>query len=169
MGHKVSLFIATPSVLGAFRRACPVAMAFRLGRRPDLAALPLTEDVLDRLHASYGTGEWLSTGAMLTTTDLELAARASRAGPLAYVETDYFGGEGGQAAILWRGGERVLGPAAIRAESEHARPRQFWPINAALRGFGIAAAPGLDEFDTLGLGEYRSNEALMAAARPVDS
>ena len=49
------------------------------------------------LHAAYGTGDWLEEGALLTATDLAFAASASRAAPLAYLQTDIFGSEGEQS------------------------------------------------------------------------
>ena len=32
------------------------------------------------------------------------------------------------------------------------------PINQALKMMGVKAKPGMDEFDTVGLGRYRTNE-----------
>lgn len=39
-------------------------------------------------------------------------------------------------------------------------PSCFGGIDAALRHLGVVAAPGLDEFDTVGLGRHRSFPAL---------
>ncbi|WP_410875711.1 hypothetical protein [Nocardia sp. A7] len=59
----------------------------------------------------------------------------------AVICTDYFAGVGDQ----W--GAACLAGGAIRSVSS---------INAALRILGITAAPGLDEFDTIGLAHHRS-------------
>ena len=61
----------------------------------------------------------------------------------AIIETDYFGGAGSQAAALYIRTHRANGDAAS--------------INDVLRMLGIVAAPGLDEFDTIGLAAHRSN------------
>ncbi len=48
------------------------------------------------------------------------------------------------------------------------RPRTLWPINAVLRGLGRRAEVGLDEFDAIGLGAYRSLDAILKRAQQVD-
>lgn len=59
----------------------------------------------------------------------------------AVIMSDYFGGVGDQWAIAFEG-ERALTPVAS--------------VNAALRELGVVRAQGLDEWDTIGLGNYRS-------------
>lgn len=65
---------------------------------------------------------------------------------LAYVETDYFGGAGTQAGILYKDGK----PAAPQS-GEGA-------INALLKELGVWCFPSKDEFDMLELGKYRHME-----------
>lgn len=65
---------------------------------------------------------------------------------LAYIETDYFGGTGTQAGILYENGK----PAAPK-NGEGA-------INALLKELGVWRKPDKDEFDMLGLGKYRHME-----------
>ena len=43
----------------------------------------------------------------------------SAAGPVAYVEADYFGGVGSQRAVLWLRGEVVLGPLGVAPGQPH--------------------------------------------------
>lgn len=73
---------------------------------------------------------------------LELVARMTGrpSPPFVVVYTDYFGGVGGQVAVAYREG------APLDTDGT---------INDALRGLGVVATPGLDEFDTVGLGRYR--------------
>ncbi|MEV0363078.1 hypothetical protein [Nocardia fusca] len=67
---------------------------------------------------------------------------ATRPAPtFAVVVTEYFGGAGGQAAVVSVDG----GPI-----------RPVDNINSALRVLGVIAAPGSDEFDTVGLSGHRS-------------
>ncbi|MCI9508150.1 MAG: hypothetical protein HFF10_00175 [Angelakisella sp.] len=61
--------------------------------------------------------------------------------------TTYFSGHGTQAAVLLEGGEVVLGP--VEGEGT---------INRVLRALGVVSQAGKDEFDTLGLGNYRHME-----------
>lgn len=60
----------------------------------------------------------------------------------AIIQTDYFGGAGGQYAHVYRGGTNV-DPAGIRT------------INQALRYMGVTAMNGQDEFDSIGLSQIR--------------
>lgn len=168
MSHAVSLFVGPLPALRVIAAASPRARIFALSASASAASylvLPLTEDVHDDIHAAFGTGDWLDNGPMLSSSDLALAQRASRGTALAYVETDYFGGQGRQNAVLWRDGTLVLQPAELPSGSS--RSRSLWPINAVLRGLGVSAALGHDEFDTLGVGRWRSNEAIIAEAVEV--
>jgi hypothetical protein len=68
----------------------------------------------------------------------------SAVAPVAYIEAEFFGGTGGQSAVAWSGGSRVLGPL-------HAQEA----INETLRFLGVRADGARDEFDAVGLGRYR--------------
>ena len=168
MAHRIRLFIGHASALVGFQAIVEAAQLFRLSAAGDVAVLPVDDHMSDALHAVYGTGEWLDAPAMmLTTTDIAFAGRQSQMAPIAYVETDYFGGGGTQSALAWVGGALVLKPMTVDAAAQRRRPAMTWPINAALRTIGIKAAPSMDEFDTVGLGRFRSNEAIIAAAFPL--
>ncbi|BAZ18387.1 hypothetical protein NIES4071_102720 (plasmid) [Calothrix sp. NIES-4071] len=65
----------------------------------------------------------------------------------AIIVTDYFGGIGTQAAALYKG-------ETLITDDEHAF--DYGSINQVLRGLGVKATRGLDEFDTIGLSNYRS-------------
>lgn len=61
----------------------------------------------------------------------------------AVIQSDYFGGHGEQWAIAYEG-ERSLLPANAT-------------VNSALRLLGVERTPGNDEWDTIGLADYRHN------------
>ena len=63
---------------------------------------------------------------------------------IAYVEAEYFGGEGGQIAVIWENNkrEKVLDYGQNK-------------INEVLKDFGVIAENGGDEFSTLGFGLHR--------------
>ena len=69
---------------------------------------------------------------------------------VAHIETDYFGGSGYQAATLFINGKEVYSKS-----SEH--EFRVSPINDVLKLMGVNKT-SLDEFDTIGLGNYRSND-----------
>lgn len=63
---------------------------------------------------------------------------------LTYVETDYFGGVGTQAGVLYENGRAAIGPR-----------RGSGTINILLEELGVWCYPDKDEFDMLELGKYR--------------
>lgn len=78
-----------------------------------------------------------------------LAAATEAGGGLAYVETEYFGGQGEQSAMAFVDGREAMAPQRSRGGGG--------PINQALRRIGVVRGAD-DEFDTVGLGERRSME-----------
>lgn len=78
-------------------------------------------------------------------------------GQIVYLETEYFGGFGSQAAAVFEAGAVVF-EAATPVGYEGISPDD--PINSALRILGVTANQSLDEFDAVGLGEFRDLETL---------
>lgn len=78
---------------------------------------------------------------------LKLLNSLRTAGRIAYIEAEYFGGEGTQAHILIdKDGEVKTAIATSDA------------INEALKWFGVQSVGKADEFDTIGLGRYRDTD-----------
>lgn len=88
-------------------------------------------------------------------------------GPALYLETDYFGGRGRQAAALFDGGlvmwtRHVSGPGRTRRSwlsriLDGLAPSRS-PINDGLAGLGVVPPRGMDAFDYLGMDRFRSIE-----------
>lgn len=167
MAHNVRLLAGSARVLGAYTALHPMARMFALTSKANVLVLPLEDDLHDALHRIYGTGEWLDGPPLISTGDMAFAARASMAGPLAFLETSYFGGAGHQAAVVWKEGVLAMGPVSIKAADHERRPASLWPINAALRSLGVAAVEGDDEFQSFGLHFYRSNESIWSMAQQI--
>jgi len=80
---------------------------------------------------------------------LEILSEMSRGGRIAYFETEYSGGLGGQGAIVFDDTRVAYGPCWA----------DKGPINSALKMLGVRVTPpAIDEFDTLKLGRYRMTE-----------
>lgn len=90
----------------------------------------------------------------LTPELIQWCATQSSLGPVAYVETRYFAGEGGQGAVLFSDGQVEWGPANGRSG----------PINNVLALLGVVARGRSDAFDTVGLGWHRMNDGWRNAA-----
>lgn len=70
---------------------------------------------------------------------------------IAKIRTDYFGGSGEQSAQLFVNNKKVYDKS----------DEQDWsaqPINDVLKMMGVERIGNFDEFDTIGLGSYRTNE-----------
>jgi hypothetical protein len=147
MGHCIQIIVAEAAVAARLVQRWPGAttVALPLG----YCALPLTEPLYDALAAALPPGAADAGDVRFARAPdgvgLEFAAASREVGPLAYLETNYFGGAGSQVAGAWRDGE-------VRAleYSTHTGP-----IDAALRVLGVTPAPGQDAFDALGLGAFR--------------
>ena len=124
------------------------ARCVRLGGA--LSMVPLSEPLVSEIdEASGGSGggngveafEFLSPG-------VEAWARAlSIDTAIAYVETEYFAGEGFERAGVWSHGKLTLGPLEGAGS-----------INTVLRALGVQPPPGIEEFELVGLGRHRSLE-----------
>jgi hypothetical protein len=159
MGHHIRGFIAAE---GDLRRAATTLSGARVvPLRLGFGFLPLTNELvgpdeptpfehLDRLTARLGA--W--------------AEEQSRLFSLAYIETDYFGGDGWQAAMAWAEGRVVFGPVLTTDLHQGGKfiptPLLEGAINRAVRHLGVDRGAARDEFDALGLGGHRSNESWLS-------
>jgi hypothetical protein len=173
MGHHVQAVIAPLESLRFGLSSLRHARVVPLGQGLGLA--PITDELFDEITGEIqAAGDDPHPGLRKMSPGLaELAVRLSDRTPVAYIETDYFGGKGAQAAIAWDRGRVVVGPLNTGDGTPSARGA----INRALRYLGVAlptragrvvsrvlTALGLpcglilDEFGAVGLGRFRSDE-----------
>ncbi|TDB91613.1 hypothetical protein E1264_01290 [Actinomadura sp. KC216] len=116
-----------------------------------LSLLPMTDafcDAVTVVGAAELDGFWKAPAGFG-----RLLAECSVAGPVAYVEAEYFGGTGSQVAQVWDGGGIVLGP--VRVDEGERWSEAGSPISQALRRLGAGRGEHFDEFDAVGLGRHR--------------
>jgi len=106
-----------------------------------MALIPLT----DELHDEIGSGGEVEPFEKLSPGVEQWAQRISFAARIAYIEAEFFGGDGGQSAVVWSGSSRVIQPI----HSQDA-------INQALCFLGVRIDNAHDEFDAIGLGQHRN-------------
>jgi hypothetical protein len=152
LSYELHAVIAEAGLLTSAAAAVPSARTAPL--RHGLALLPVTDVLYEALGGD-------ATGAHPGFRQLPgglagLLAEWSKAGPVAYVESEYFGGVGEENAAVWRDGRPALGPLHL-AEGESA-PAEGSPVARALRALGIRALGSRDEFDVVGLGRHRDHE-----------
>ncbi len=153
MAHNIHAFIAPRAAFYGLDLECPAAL---VDLPQELALLPITSELWFWIHGGVDAGESRFRDVSLKRWgDAEYAflRRLARGATAAYIDTDYFGGAGEQAAVAARDGDVVFGP----------RQDDHGPINSALRILGVRKEKDLDEFDTLGLGLFRDNGKLVRA------
>ncbi|MBR7835569.1 hypothetical protein KDL01_20005 [Actinospica durhamensis] len=126
-----------------------------VGLEQGFALVPYTGTAYDHFLGRHG--EPLHPFGSLRATVAALLADASRGGPVAYVEADYFGGTGQQHAAVWDGGVLAWGPMTIVFRQK--TPPQGTAISQALRRLGVISPDeSQDEFDAVGLRRHRHLE-----------
>jgi hypothetical protein len=153
MGHHITGLIARCEVLKCLGDPFAGQPCFSLAQ--GLAFMPLDCENLDEitgLHDGNAVGDFV----YLTGRLIELLRLASRVGAIAYIETEYHGGAGGQGAAVFQDGAVVGDPAWCEAGA----------INDALFKIGVAhGTEAIDAFEAVGLHAFRSNESIREAGR----
>jgi hypothetical protein len=172
--YELAGVLGQTEVLEAMTPVHPAAIVVRLDVA-GLALLPVTAGLaadvtpaalcalgLDAIpggspDAAVRRGELLtgpeSGFAVLTPGLVALIEAGSVRGALAYVEADYVGLDGRQAAAVWRAGALVAGPLLLGRQEEFVSATA--PISVALRSLGVVAVGRRDEFVVAGLGRLR--------------
>jgi hypothetical protein len=125
-----------------------------------LDVLPGGTPLAARRRAELLTGPESGFG-VLTPGLVALLEACSTIGTVGYVEADYHGREGSQAAAVWRSGVLVSGPLLLGRQEAFAPGSA--PISVALRILGVTAPGRLDEFVVAGLGRHRRTRDWIAA------
>ena len=159
--HDVKALIARGDALAAGARrlesaiVCPLVQGFSL--------LPITNELVKELavYRSKTKPNFDKPIPELFAGLHALAIDLSHDTPIAYITTFYFGGLGGQHALVWDKG-------SVRFSPSTQGYNQDWPnssISQALRLIGVVAEQGMDEFDTVGLGKHRETHQWTTAAK----
>lgn len=150
MGHCIKAIIAPLSTAATISRDWPELP--RLERDNGFVVFPVSAVLIDAYIAPDVTPTETGDEFMLLTNGFRSMLRTlSRNGLLAYVETEYFGGIGGQGALVCRDGIEIMPPTW----------NQSGTINDALRLIGMKCGYFVDEFEIIGFGLARSNSGLL--------
>jgi hypothetical protein len=144
MTHSVTGFITRSEFAG---RICSEYSSLRtVSLEQGFSLFPLTDELLDSLHIPRSKG--LEESSNLPNELMAFLSKLSTVGPLLYFETEYFGGEGSQLAVMFEDKKIVFGPSQ----------NFIGPINDGLRLLGIQTKSNNDEFDSIGLGQHRFSQ-----------
>lgn len=131
IGEETDVRSAAPSgaaVIALSQSKALVPLTKSVREEHGISFLPLTDEGTDDVPES-------------------VRAFAARGKKIAYVEAEFFGGDGMQAAAVWEEGRLVFGP--LVADDA---------INQALRVIGVAKKESFDEFEALSLGRHRDTD-----------
>ena len=118
-----------------------IPLSNRMREDHDIPFLPLTDE---------------ATAAVAVPESIAIIAESvAKAGKVAYVEAEFFGGDGTQACVTWGGTGQGSKPVV-----------NVGAINTALRFLGVQVGDHHDEFDALGLGRHRGTEDWEHLAEP---
>ncbi len=149
MGYHLQAIISAQSVLEA--HGADFESAFVASLSHGLALIPVTDELLDEIGASGDSGQFYK----FTPAVSDWLRAISVSAPAAYVEADFFGGAGGQGAVVWARGEQALAPThSVEA------------INIALRLLNISRGSAHDEFAAVGLPRHRHTNDWLDDAIP---
>ena len=90
----------------------------------------------------------------LTPEIFSLLEMYSQNGKIAYFETDYFGGVGEQAAVLFENGVLKF-PIQYTNDFGGRKNDEVGAVNFVLKEFGVSKLNGQDEFESIKLYKYR--------------
>jgi hypothetical protein len=159
--YELRAMVSFPDVLTPLAATRPPARVVLLDQ--DLALIPVTEEVAAALHCSHVRPP-PETGFRALTAGVYGALRvASMAAPIAYLEADYTGRDGWQAAAVWSERAIVYGPEYLHP-TEPFPPSGEAPVATALRRLGATRVGRDDEFVAVGLGRHRNTAAWHEAA-----
>ena len=151
MGHCIQALVATPDIADHLRTTYPQLPCVSAGQ--GFAILPIDAGFIDSVTEARPPE---STNAFMLLTDAfqDFLRDLSRFGRVAYIETEYFGGVGGQGAAVYSGRQVIMEPEWGESGS----------INRALKLIGVSRRLLGDRFSALGLEAYRSNDDIVEAA-----
>lgn len=145
MGYTLRAFVGRAEALSPLVGVVPQAVLIKLEQ--GFCLIPVTDALHDAL-TNFAQEESPPPFSFLTAhLETQLLARIGNE-CVGYIEAEYFGGDGEQAAILWKDGRRkfVAGP-------------DYGAINSVLKRLGVAIGlSNHDEFEAVGLAQNRHTE-----------
>lgn len=123
--------------------------ARRIKLENDIFLIPFTDEFYDEFN-QFMVLEAFDKFIFLNERMYHYLSNKSIQEPIAYIETDYFGGNGVQSAMMFDK-EKII----YDIRHEH---KGYGAINLVLKELGIVKALGKDEWDTANLFKHRNTE-----------
>jgi len=150
MAHCIQIIVAPEPTAQLIAASWPELPRYR--HATDVSLFPVDANAIDK---RIPLAKPLTNSAeefVLLTDSFRLFLRSlSKGGQLAYIETEYFGGVGGQGSLVCRDGVEVIPPTWQESNA----------INRALKEIGVRRGLMADRFASIGLGDIRGNDELL--------
>jgi hypothetical protein len=146
MAHFVYAIVAANDVADRIHEDWPQLKRYDAGDSHSI--FPVDREMIDqRLESDDAPPQESETFIYLTDEFQNMLQDLSRHGKLCYLETEYFGGDGGQGACVYEHGNELMPPTWAESNT----------INDALATLGVESTDEYDAFDAVGLGAVRKN------------
>ncbi|MCE5278378.1 MAG: hypothetical protein ABFD92_01390 [Planctomycetaceae bacterium] len=143
MAHHIQAIIGSQQLLKVLEEKYTHAKVVKLAN--GFAMVPMLGDLHDEMGVDDAV-EHDSRFMLLSSHVWKVLQDMSLMDPVAYIETEYFGGTGTQSAVAWKSGKVAYGPEVSE---------DIGPINKGLAILGIVRTETRDEFQTIGLQWFR--------------
>ena len=150
MGYYLQAFICEYVDAKIFTENFDKSKDIEIGQ--GLSLIPMTEDLFDQIN-NFAVSNSVDKFEYLTDNIEIKILQLIDNKKIAYVEAEYFGGQGGQIAIIWENNKREK---FLDFGQDN--------INEVLKDFGAIAEKGEDEFLTLGFGLRRHTREWLESA-----
>ena len=147
MGHSLQTLLGPVAAMHEAAAKVPEARCVTIGI---IGLVPMTPELFDALNDP--ASPMIEPFHLMTWAVRDRFADLIGSSPFGYIETEYFGGVGTQSGCAWRGGTLIVRPAEADGS-----------VNSVLRALGVLRVRGRDEWDTVGLAQFRSMDDLLAA------
>ena len=141
MGYILKAYIGREENLN------PILERYSESKKVDLnnkfSMIPMTDELFDEIN-EMKVSSGISTFEFLTENIEQKTIETIENRELAYVESEFFGGQGGHIGVIWKNGKRDF-------LSEFGKKT----INEILIRLGVERTLFKDEFETVGLEKYR--------------
>jgi len=146
MAHFVYAIVSPNDVAARIHEDWPQLKRYDAGGSHSI--FPIESGIVSQRIGSADANPQESETFIYLTDDFQSVLQdLSQHGKLCYLETDYFGGEGGQGACVFEHGHALMEPTWAESNT----------INTALKILGVDPVGDDDEFDTVGLCSVRKN------------
>ncbi len=144
MGHYLKAFIGYKESLTPIREKYD--RSYLVGLSDEIFMIPMTDELFDDINQLETSAEISSFEFLTENIEMKILELVENK-KLAYVESEFFGGQGGHVGIIWKNRQRELIGGFDKST-----------VNQILKELGVIRSAAKDEYETIGLDRHRHTE-----------